>query len=70
MESPISPTITSFVIRFVLSPEEGQQDGSSSPNYRGSIRHIQSEQELNFISWSEAVAFIERFVPLNPKHEE
>ncbi len=32
--------------------------------YRGSIRHIQSAEELNFSTWREAVEFIRRFVPL------
>ena len=32
--------------------------------YRGSIRHIQSEEELNFHFWDDAVEFIRRYVPL------
>lgn len=60
MDADISPTISSFVIRFVVAsaPEEG------SASYRGSIRHIQTEEEMNFHDWEDAVAFIRRFVPL------
>lgn len=65
MDFPIPPTITSFVIRFVFSPGSEPPEGSSLPSYRGTIRHIQTEQELNFSSWQEAVAFIQRFVPLD-----
>lgn len=32
--------------------------------YRGSIRHIQSDEELNFYVWEDAVEFIRRYVPL------
>jgi hypothetical protein len=55
------PTISSFVIRFVLNEV---QDEPSQPSYRGSIRHIQSDEEMNFHLWEEAVAFIRRYVPL------
>ncbi len=65
MDIPASPTITSFVIRFVLPPVGEQPEGGPPQPYRGSIRHIQTEQELNFSSWQEAVAFIQRFVPLD-----
>ena len=65
MDLPIPPTITSFVIRFVLAPESEHPKDGSLPAYRGTIRHIQTEQELNFSSWQEAVAFIQRFVPLD-----
>jgi hypothetical protein len=53
-----SPNITSFVIRFV------QETPDETRLYRGNIRHVQSNQELNFTHWPEAVAFIEQFVPL------
>jgi len=56
------PNISSFVIRFVVS-----NPGATSPDqpvYHGIIRHIQSDEELNFSSWKEAESFIRRFVPL------
>ena len=57
MDSPEeSPTISSFVIRFVVDP--------GTDAYRGEVRHIQSSEEVHFHSWDEAVAFIRRYVPI------
>lgn len=62
MDSHLPPNISSFVIRFVVhSPAAGEQ---SQQTYRGAIRHIQTEEEMNFSNWEEAVSFIRRFVPL------
>jgi len=55
-----SLTISSFVIRFV-------QDTSPSPGaakYRGSIRHVQSDDSLSFTSWTDAETFIQRYISL------
>jgi hypothetical protein len=57
------PSISSFVSRFVVDTPENADP--ASPSYHGSIRHIQGDEELNFSSWNEAVAFIRRFVPLD-----
>jgi hypothetical protein len=68
MESNPSPSITSFVIRFVLdetSPEKEAQSG-----YRGAIRHIQSDEEMSFHSWEDAVEFIQRYVPLESQSDQ
>jgi hypothetical protein len=62
MTSFSTPSITSFIIRFVH--ENQQEDGKLQPLYRGFIRHIQSDEELNFSSWKEAESFIRRFVAL------
>ncbi len=62
MESTSSPSITSFVIRFVV--DETSQDKESQPCYRGAIRHVQSNEEMNFSAWEDAVEFIRRYVPL------
>lgn len=62
MESDTSPSIASFVIRFVVAeipPAEKEQ-----PAYRGMIRHIQSDEEMSFHVWDDAVEFIRRYVPL------
>ncbi len=56
METIPLPLISSFIIRFVLEEE--------SHAYHGTIRHIQSAQEMNFREWGEAVEFMRRFVPL------
>ena len=62
MEASVPPTISSFVIRFVI--ESVSAAGEAKPIYRGAIRHIQSAEELNFNEWKEAVDFMRRFVPL------
>ena len=62
MESNASPSIASFVIRFVV--DETSPEKKTQPCYRGAIRHIQSEVEMNFNTWEDAVEFIQRYVPL------
>lgn len=62
MNTRAAPLISSFVIRFVM--EDKPVGGKSHLLYRGSIRHVQSAEELNFSVWAEAVEFIRRFVPL------
>jgi hypothetical protein len=61
-----SPDITSFVIRFVYGESGSSSDTSEIAlvSYRGAIRHIQTDQEIAFTNWQEAVDFIRRFVPL------
>ena len=63
MESNLSPSIASFVIRFVL--DEISPSTAAPPRYRGAIRHIQREKEMNFNTWEEGVEFIQRYVPLD-----
>ena len=65
MDSRITPSISSFVIRFVV--EAAFADSEAQPAYRGAIRHIQSEKEINFNTWEDAVKFIQRYVPLEAK---
>jgi hypothetical protein len=58
----LPPTISSFVIRFVVeAPAPSQPD---PPPYHGSIHHVQSDETANFSAWQDAVAFIRRYVPL------
>ena len=68
------PTITSFVIRFIVEETaEAVASGAAAlaaAPYRGSIRHVQSDQTLNFSQWQDAVEFIRRFVPLEAQTEE
>jgi hypothetical protein len=75
MDAHPSPTISSFVIRFVVEavdlqaarpedPAENNPATTAAVSYRGSVRHIQSEEEINFNTWTDAVTFIRRFVPL------
>lgn len=67
MKPELTPTIYSFIIRFVVAdaPAEGEL-----PAYRGAIRHIQSAEELNFNKWHEAVEFMRRFVPIETLNDK
>jgi len=62
MENNSSPNITSFVIRFV---QDGDRLAQGSAPYRGAIRHVQTDEEISFTRWQDAVNFIRRFVPLD-----
>ena len=62
MSADHPPTISSFVIRFVV--EEPVETEAAPPPYHGSIRHVQSDETLNFSVWQDAVTFIRRYVPL------
>lgn len=54
-----SPQINSFIIRFVhAAPEQGET------SYRGTIRHIITNESIQFTSWAEAEDFIKHYVPL------
>lgn len=66
------PTITSFVIRFVLedTPPDGDGHALLLTPYRGAIRHVQSDETLHFSAWGEAVQFIRRYVPLEAGKQE
>lgn len=59
----IPPNISSFVIRFVMDGSAGT--AQNIPPYRGVIRHIQTDEEVNFIHWEDVEKFIRRFVPLD-----
>ncbi len=66
MDSQEPPSISSFVIRFVyseLSLIDGLQ-GQAKHAYRGTIRHVQSDQEIAFVEWEVAQDFMRQFVPL------
>ncbi len=57
-----SLTITSFVVRFIQSgPPE-------STTFRGSILNVQTNEEVSFRHWEEAVEFIRRYVHLTPEN--
>jgi hypothetical protein len=61
MEPLETPTITSFVIRFVQNPSGAQRE---HPVLRGTIHHVQTYQEIPFTHWEDALEFIRRFAPL------
>jgi hypothetical protein len=60
MENKTSPNIDSFVLRFV---EEQPTQAAGGAAYHGYIRHVQSDQEIGFTRWEDAVSFINKFVP-------
>ena len=60
MDQHSPPQISSFVLRFVQEESAEQADQA---NYRGSIRHIQTDQEISFTHWRDAIDFIGRFIP-------
>jgi hypothetical protein len=66
MEEKLFPDVASFLIRFVQS--EPNADGLS--NYRGVIRHVQTDKELSFTSWEEVEAFIQLVIPLETTKTE
>lgn len=59
MEAANLPQISSFIIRFVL-----EETPADEKVYRGTIRHIQTAEEVNFNEWREATEFMHRFVKL------
>lgn len=68
MDAHKPPAISSFVIRFVV--DSASDENSTSSTYRGSIHHIQSDEEINFSLWQDAVEFIQRFVPLETEKDQ
>lgn len=50
------PTISSFVIRFVIDPV--------TSNFRGEVRQIQTGEEIHFNRWDDVSEFIQRFIPV------
>ncbi len=71
MELQTSPNIAAFVIRFVQSESSpaSASPGEQGLAYRGTIRHIQSDEEIPFTRWADAVQFIRRFVKLESEAE-
>ena len=59
MEADPAPLISSFIIRFVVDESPTQPLA-----YHGTIRHIQTAEEINFTHWYEATEFMHRFVQL------
>ncbi|RME85636.1 MAG: hypothetical protein D6775_02275 [Caldilineae bacterium] len=54
------PSIQSFLIRFI-----SEETADVAPSYRGSIRHVQSGNEVRFTTWEEVEHFVSRYVALN-----
>lgn len=60
MDAITPPLISSFIIRFVM-----EEVPAKSPAYHGTIRHIQTAEEINFNEWHEATDFMHRFVQIH-----
>jgi hypothetical protein len=67
METDPPPNITSFVIRFI-HPDLAIHPGKGE--FRGAIRHIQTDEEISFTRWEDALAFMKRFVPIGWEADE
>lgn len=67
---PTFPIISSFVIRFVQADAANPNTGSPPRATRGVIRHVQSDREIAFSRWQEALDFIQSFVTLEDKAPE
>jgi len=68
MKTNITPSIHSFIIRFVV--EDAPSEAGKQTVYHGAIRHIQNAEEVSFNEWSEAVEFMRRFIPLEDLNEK
>lgn len=53
-----TPEIDSFVIRFVYSQTDAVP-------LRGSVRHVQTNEEKAFTHWQEVEQFVKQFIPLD-----
>ncbi len=67
MSQETQPNISSFVIRFVSDPAA---DEDKRVAYRGAIRHIQTDEEVGFTQWQDAVNFIEQYIPIHELHKK
>ncbi len=57
----VETKLVSFVVRFVCDQPPGDPPGPAD-DWHGLIRHVQSNEELHFVNWADAVAFIQRYV--------
>ncbi len=62
MNYDTQPEICSFVIRFVREPME---ESTETHLYRGAIRHVQTDEEVVFTQWQDAVNFIHQYIPIH-----
>ncbi len=68
VDSPLGPQpdIKSFVLRFIVTESPDPLDPRPAA-VRGVIRHIQTDEEISFTHWEDAVQFIGAYLLLNPK---
>jgi len=63
-ENNVYPNIVSFVIRFV---QDDPVSKAGEPAYRGSVRHIQTDSEITFTNWEDAMVFMQNYVEVIPQ---
>ena len=61
MEENYSPEVASFLIRIV----QDQPSTDKASGFRGLIRHIQTDEELNFTCWQDVEEFIQTRFPID-----
>jgi len=59
----VETTIVSFILRFTL--EDDPDPLSPAPSWRGMLRHVHTDEKINFVRLEEALEFIGRYVDLN-----
>ncbi len=58
--------VVSFVLRFVCDdPTDGVAIAARCTAWHGVIRHVQTNEELHFAHWPDAVGFISKYVNIN-----
>jgi hypothetical protein len=62
MENRSKTNIVSFIIRFV---QDQTEIDAGSHAYRGAIRHIQTNEEIQFADWEDAVTFIRQYISID-----
>ena len=62
MDQNIKPLVASFILRFV---QDQPGEGTTVRPCRGAIRHIQSDEDVQFTHWEDAVEFIQQFVSID-----
>ena len=60
----VETTIVSFILRFTL--EDDPDPLSPAPSWRGMLRHVHTDEQINFVRLEEALEFIGRYVDLSP----
>ena len=60
MDENTYPDVESFVIRYIMV----RTRTDPQINYRGGIKYLQTDEELGFTDWQEAVYFINKFGPI------
>ena len=58
--------LVSFVLRFVSDQTTDPSEAAvSASSWHGLIRHVQTNEERTFTRWTDAVAFISRYVDID-----